>query len=65
MIETIKYERNWCDYFTKCPYLFKEQAYGPFVGDYECSVCPFNCELNDTERIVKCDFREKIYEEKF
>lgn len=41
-METIKYERTWCDYLTPCPYLNKDNnPEGIMVGDYDCYNCPY------------------------
>ena len=41
-MEKIEYERNWCEYFTRCPYKFDEKRDEPYVGDYACCSCRFN-----------------------
>lgn len=38
MGKKIKFEYTWCDYLTPCPH-----GRDCFVGDYDCSICPF-CE---------------------
>lgn len=41
-MEKIDYERNWCDYFTKCPYIYDEEMDEPYVGNYACARCVFH-----------------------
>lgn len=41
-MENISYERNWCDYFTKCPYRYEQEVDEPYVGNYACARCVFH-----------------------
>lgn len=51
-METIKYERTWCDYLTPCPYIKDNE-----VGSYECSICPHFRDYNLGE--VTCSYKEE------
>ena len=57
-MESISYERNWCDYFTKCPYRFEEEIGEPYVGDYACARCRFHKgATEDKSKYLKpCDY---------
>lgn len=57
-METISYERNWCDYFTKCPYRYEEETQGPYVGDYFCAHCRFHKGTEEDKPLYNqpCDY---------
>lgn len=57
-MKTIEYERNWCDYFTKCPYHYEEQRDEPYVGDYYCSRCKYHKGMKETKpkEYEVCDY---------
>lgn len=59
-METIKYERTWCDYLTPCPYLR-----GIMVGDWECHNCLYNRgnSVNRNKGEVLCLYKEKHQDE--
>lgn len=57
-METIKYERTWCDYLTPCPYIK-----GNEVGSYECSICPYLRDFNFGE--VTCSYKEEHQDEQY
>ena len=45
----MKFEYNWCEYFTPCPY-----KTGIMIGDYDCSECQHfkGVEINTTEKVI-------------
>ena len=65
-METIKYERTWCDYFTPCPYLNKDNDIeGIMVGDYECDQCQYKKgDITDYSKgEVTCSYKEEHQDE--
>ena len=64
-METIKYERTWCDYLTPCPYLNKLNKDNNFeeimVGDWDCSNCLYNMgnSVNRDKGEVLCSYKEE------
>ena len=60
-METIRYERTWCDYLTPCPYLR-----GIMVGDWECDKCHYNkgdTSLTIVKGEVTCSYKEEHQDE--
>lgn len=52
-METIEFERTWCDYLTPCPYKNKEKdETGIMVGDYECYNCKHCKQYIDNSSIL-------------
>lgn len=56
-MEIIKYDMNWCEYFTPCPNIHKEDN-KIFVGSYECcECCPYCLNHDFSKHQVYCSFK--------
>ena len=57
-MEIIKYEMNWCEYFTPCPYIYcKSENDKVFVGSYECANCTYCLNHDTRNKRICCSFK--------